>query len=148
MKVNIDKPKPRLIEGGLHVDGRGILSYVNDFDFKEVERSYIIRSHRAYEPRGWVGHKIDQKWFWVVQGTSQISVVKPDNWERPASNLPVERFVLSALKPQVLHVPAGYANTSVNLCEDTILMVFSTGKIENSKNDDYRFEFDTWPIIE
>ena len=144
--MNIDESKPRIIEGGLHVDERGVLSFVNDFDFREVERSYIIRSHRAYQPRGWIGHKIDQKWFWVIQGTSQISVVKPDDWECPASNVPVERFVLSALKPQVLHIPAGYANASLNLSEDTILMAFSTGKIGNAKADDYRFAVDTWSI--
>jgi dTDP-4-dehydrorhamnose 3,5-epimerase-like enzyme len=146
--MNNNERKPRLIEGGLHVDDRGILSFVNDFDFKEVERSYIVRSHRACQPRGWIGHKRDQKWFWVIQGTCQISVVQPDEWECPASNLPVERFVLSASKPSVLHIPAGYANASVNISEDAILMVFSTGRIEDAKTDDYRFALDTWPVIE
>ncbi|MBI9017244.1 MAG: WxcM-like domain-containing protein [Phycisphaerae bacterium] len=138
--------QPRLIEGGIHIDERGILSFVNGFDFAGVQRSYIVRSHRAGQKRGWVGHKIEQKWFWAIQGTCKIAVVKPDEWELPASNLSVETFILSDRKPAVLHIPAGYANAIMSLSEDAILMVFSTGKIADASNDDYRFALDTWPI--
>jgi len=143
-----NESKLQLIEGGLHVDVRGIVAFVNDFNFKGVDRAYVIRCHRSHERRGWVGHQREQKWFWVIQGIALIAAVEPDDWDIPASNLPVERFVLSAAKPQVLHVPAGYATGSVNLSADTILMVFSSGKIEDAKMDDYRFSVDTWPIIE
>ena len=47
-------PEPRLIDGGLHVDARGVVTHVNDFDFMGVDRFYTIRSHRPFEPRGWV----------------------------------------------------------------------------------------------
>ena len=140
--------RPRIIEGGLHVDFRGTVSFVNDFDFDGVDRSYLIRSHRAYEPRGWIGHQRDQKWFWVIQGAALIAVVKPDNWKSPSRNLSIERLVLYAAKPQVLYVPGGYATGSVNLSNDTILMIFSSGRIEDAAKDDYRFAVDTWPIIE
>lgn len=140
--------RPRIIEGGLHVDARGTVSFVNDFDFEGVDRFYTIRAHRSHELRGWVGHKRDQKWFFTVQGTTLIAAVKPDCWDFPASNLSVERFVLSASKPQILHVPAGYVTGSVNLNEDAILMIFSSGRIEDAKMDDYRFTVDTWPIVE
>lgn len=143
-----NEPQPRLIEGGLHVDFRGTVSFVNDFDFKGVGRFYTIRAHRLQELRGWVGHQRDHKWFFAIQGTTLIAVVKPDRWDCPSSSLPVARFVLSAAKPQVLHVPAGYATGSVNLSADAILMVFSSGKIEDAKADDHRFAIDTWPIIE
>ena len=143
-----NEPRPRLIEGGLHVDGRGTVAFVNDFDFKGVDRFYTVRWHRSHEPRGWVGHRREQKWFLAVQGTSLIAVVKPDQWESPANDLPVERFVLSAARPQVLHVPPGYATASANLSPDVILMVFSSGRIEDAKTDDYRFAVDTWPVIE
>jgi dTDP-4-dehydrorhamnose 3,5-epimerase-like enzyme len=141
-----EEPRPRLIEGGLHVDARGLVAHVNDFDLTGVERFYTIRSHRPYEPRGWVGHRRDQKWFSVVQGTVLIAVVEPDRWDEPSRALAVQRFVLSALKPQVLHVPAGYATGSVALSEDAILIVFSSGKIADAKTDDYRFPVDTWRI--
>ncbi len=143
-----NESKLQLIEGGLHVDVRGSVAFVNDFNFKGVDRSYVICCHRPHERRGWVGHQREQKWFWAIQGIALIAAVEPDNWDLPTNNLPVERFVLSATKPQVLYVPAGYATGSVNLSADTILMVFSSGKIEDAKMDDYRFSVDTWPIIE
>jgi dTDP-4-dehydrorhamnose 3,5-epimerase-like enzyme len=143
-----NEPDLRLIEGGLHVDGRGVVTFVNDFDFKGVDRFYTIRWHRNCEPRGWVGHRREHKWFVAIQGMSLIAVVKLDSWESPASDLPVERFLLSAARPQVLHVPPGHATAIANLSADVILMVFSSGKIEDAKTDDYRFAVDAWPVIE
>lgn len=137
---------PHLIPGGLHVDARGSVSFVNDFDFKGVDRFYTIRCHRPGEPRGWVGHRRDRKWFSAVQGTILVAVVKPDLWEFPTSNLPVERFVLSSAKPAVLCVPSGYATAQVSLTGDAILMVFSSGTIAQAKEDDFRFPPDTWSI--
>jgi dTDP-4-dehydrorhamnose 3,5-epimerase-like enzyme len=139
--------RPRLIEGGLHIDARGIVSHVNAFDFKGVDRFYFIRAHRPHEPRGWVGHRRDHKWFTAIQGTVLLAVVRPDSWDFPASNLSVERFVLSAAKPQVLCVPAGYATGSMGLTADAIQMIFSSGRFEDAKSDDYRFPVDTWPIL-
>ena len=140
--------RPRIITGGLHVDTRGTVSFVNDFDFKGVDRFYTIRAHRVQELRGWVGHQRDHKWFFTVQGMMLIAVVRPDRWDSPVSNLPVERFVLSAAKPQVLYVPPGYATGSANLSDDAILAIFSSGRIEDAMKDDFRFAVDKWPIVE
>ena len=139
---------PKVIDGGMHVDARGMVTFVNDFHLSEVDRVYAIHAHQANRPRGWVGHQREQKWFWVIQGVILIAVVKPDNWEDPAKNLPVKRFALSAVKPQVLHIPAGYATGSVGLTYHSTLMVFSTGRIEDVRSDDYRFSPDTWPIVD
>ena len=139
--------RPQRIEGGLHVDVRGTVTFVNDFHFHGVDRFYTIQAHRPYEPRGWIGHQREQKWFFAVQGTVLVAVVQPDDWRLPAGNLPVERFVLSADKPGVLHVPAGYATGSLGLSEGAILMVFSSGIMQDVKADDYRFPVDTWPIL-
>lgn len=136
----------KIIEGGQHVDIRGTVTFVNDFDFKGVDRFYTIRAHRPYEPRGWRGHKIEEKWFTVVKGTVLVAVVKPDDWTLPASNLPVERFVLSECKPTVLHVPVNHATGSMALSDDAILMIFSSGAIENTINDEYVFPVDTWSV--
>ena len=146
--MSMNESQPRLIEGGLHVDFRGTVSFVNDFDFKGVDRFYTVRARRPHELRGWVGHQRDQKWFYAVHGTVLISAVKPDQWECPASSLPVERFVLSSETPQVLHVPSGFATGSVSLTDNAILMIFLSGRIEDANTDDYRFPLDTWPIIE
>ena len=140
--------RPRIISGGSHVDARGTVCFVNDFDFKGVDRFYTVRAHAPREPRGWVGHQRDHKWFFAVQGTTLVAVVKPDRWETPSSSLPVTRFVLSAAKPQVLHVPPGCATASISLSDNAILTVFSSGAIEKAKADDHRFAESTWPIME
>ncbi len=145
--MTLAEDRPHLINGGLHVDARGSIAFVNDFDFQGVDRFYVVRSHRSHEPRGWMGHRREQKRFFVIQGTSLIAVVRPNEWQTPAGDLPVERFTLSAAKPQILSVPPGFATGSINLTADTILLVFSSGKIEEAKTDDYRFPVDTWPIM-
>jgi dTDP-4-dehydrorhamnose 3,5-epimerase len=147
-KTGSNELRPHIVEGGLHVDARGTVSFVNDFDFTGVDRFYTIRAHRPQELRGWVGHQRDHKWFFPAEGTILIAVVKPDRWDCPSSDLAVDRFVLCAAKPQVLCVPPGYATGSVNLSDDAILMIFSSGKIEDAKADDHRFAVSTWPIIE
>lgn len=135
-----------LIEGGVHVDQRGVVSFVNDFDFHGVERFYHVKAHQPGQPRGWVGHQIEHKWFTALSGSILIAVVAPDDWEIPTSNLPVQRYVLSAQKPSVLHVPPGHATASIMLSFDAHLGIFSSGKIENTGKDDWRFDLGTWDI--
>jgi len=136
----------RRIEGGLHVDQRGVVSFVNDFDFKHVDRFYTVRAHTVNEPRGWVGHRKEDKWFTPLAGTMLISVVAPDDWEYPTSNLVVQRYILSSQKPAVLHVPAGHATASIMLTPDALLGVFSSGKIADAGKDDWRFDVGTWDV--
>lgn len=135
------------IEGGLHVDQRGVVSFVNDFDLKNVDRFYTVRAHTVGEPRGWVGHQCEHKWFSPLSGTMLVAVVAPDDWELPSSNLLVQRYVLSSLKPAVLHVPAGHTIASVMLTADALLGVFSSGRIEDAEKDDWRFDVGTWDVM-
>jgi hypothetical protein len=43
--------------------------------------------------------------------------------------------------------PPGHATGSINLTPEAILMIFSTGKIEDAHNDDFRFPLEHWPIL-
>lgn len=140
--------EPRLIVGGLHVDARGTLSFVNDFDFRGVSRFYTIRAHEAGRPRGWIGHQREKRWFTAVAGTVLIAVVRPDRWDQPSRDLPVQRFVLSAQKPTVLEVPPGHATGMMSLTADAICTVFSSGEIEDAAKDDWRFPAQTWSIAD
>lgn len=144
--MNQNHESPCLISGAQHVDARGSVSFVNGFDFKGVDRFYWIRADKENVQRGWVGHRREQKWFTVVQGSVLVAVVRPDDWERPGPQLPVSRYLMSATQPQVLHVPPGLATASVHLDQDSVLMVFSSGKIEDCKTDDFRFPLDQWPV--
>jgi len=45
-----------------------------------------------------------------------------------------------------LCVPPGYANGFKTLEDNTIIMFYSTSTLEESKGDDYRFDWDKWDI--
>lgn len=139
--------KVREMKGGLHVDMRGVVSYVNGFDFKGVERFYTIRAHRPYQARGWIGHRRENKWFAPLHGTMLIAVVVPDNWENPSPGLDVQRYVLSHLRPEILHVPPGHVTASVMLTPEALLGVFSSGKIKDAGDDDWRFDAMMWDVM-
>jgi dTDP-4-dehydrorhamnose 3,5-epimerase len=108
--------------------------------------SSLVKPGQASVRRGWVGHRREHKWFTVVQGDVLLAVVQPDDWEQPSSDLPVARYRLSGDQPQVLHVPPGYATGWTHLEQNTVLMIFSSGKIEDAKSDDFRFPVDHWPV--
>jgi dTDP-4-dehydrorhamnose 3,5-epimerase-like enzyme len=138
--------QPRFIEGGAFSDERGALSYVNGFNMLEVRRFYLIGHPDVSIVRAWQGHQMEQKWFYVTNGKFKVVVVKPDNWEKPSMALRSNEFILSADHPGVLHVPGGYANGFKALEPDSQMMVFSDFTVEQSKNDNYRFEAGLWGI--
>ncbi len=141
----------RLIEGGLVADDRGIVSFVNDFDFQDVQRFYTVTNHRAGFVRAWHAHRHEAKYVTVLRGAAVIGAVKIDDWENPSRDSQVGRYVLSSPKPAVVYIPAGYANGFMTLTEDTILVFFSTATLEESRNDDVRYDahyWDIWQVIE
>lgn len=143
--------EPRLIEGGLAVDDRGRLAFVNSFDPSGVKRFYAIANHRAGVVRAWHAHKIESKFFFVISGALLIATIKIDDWDNPSSDLPVKRFVLSADKPAIFHVPAGLAHGHMSLTDDTHVLVLSTTTLEESLSDDYRYDsrrWECWHVIE
>ena len=46
-----------IINGDNFVDERGVLSFVNDFDFDKIKRFYQISNHKKNYIRAWHGHK-------------------------------------------------------------------------------------------
>ena len=53
---------------------------------------------------------------------------------------------LSAAQPKVLFIPAGYANGFMSLTDDTRLIFFSTSTLDESKEDDVRYDARYWNI--
>ena len=129
----------KVLEGGVAVDDRGQLSFVNDFDFKDVKRFYMVENHERGFIRAWHGHKKEGKYVFVPNGAILIGCVNLETEE-------IDRFVLSSSKPQVLYIPPGYANGFMNLQNNTKVMFFSTSTLEDSLGDDIRFEWDKWNI--
>ena len=139
--------KPHIISGGKHSDDRGELIYFNDFDMSAVKRFYQISIQAPVsnnQIRAWQGHRIEEKYFYVNQGEFLIAAVQIDNWENPSKNLIPEIFILKSDIPQVLHLPAGYANGIRPLKDNSILTVYSTLTLEESLQDDYRFDKELW----
>ena len=133
--------EPTIISGGVAVDDRGSVRFVNDFDFKDVKRFYHVENHRSGFIRAWHGHLKESKYVYVVRGSIQLKlrklycgVLDPD-----INNSDDYQFVLSSQSPKVLYIPAGYANGFKTLEKDTSVLFFSTITMEDAAGDDYRF---------
>ena len=142
---------PRLIRGDLAVDDRGTVAFVNEFDFAEVRRSYVVSNHAKGFVRAWHAHKEEAKYVSVLRGAALICAVRIEDFGNPDPASPVKRFVLAYDKPSVLFVPSGYANGAMSLTDDALIQYFSTSTLEDSAGDDYRFDarvWDPWGIEE
>ena len=142
---------PRLIEGGLAVDDRGSVGFVNGFDFAGVKRFYEITNHRQGFVRAWHAHRREAKYVTVVAGAAIVAAVAVDDWEQPSKSAQVHRFVLAAERPAVLYIPPGHANGFMSLTADAKLIFFSTATVEESRGDDVRFDaryWDAWSVEE
>jgi len=143
--------EPKLIKGGLSVDDRGSVTFVNDFNFEGVKRFYIVQNHTQGFLRAWHGHKKEGKYVLVTKGSALICAVAVDNWEMPSKNLPIFRHVLSERNPAVLYIPPGFAQGFMSLTQDAQVMFFSTSALQDSLSDDIRFEsryWDPWHVEE
>jgi hypothetical protein len=139
-------PDAELITGAEHSDARGRVRFVNDFKPNQAERFYCIYPATPGEVRGWVGHRRYAKWFFVVRGEVKIGVVQPDNWDSLSSDLPVAVYTLTDDCSQA--VPHGHFTASIALVPNSIILVFSTGRLEDASSDDFRVAADHWLLTE
>jgi len=87
----------------------------------------------------------------AVSGTALVCCVEIDDWDNPAKELDVQRFVLDERKPAVVRVPPGYVNGFMTLTPGARLMFFSSATLEHSLGDDIRFParyWDPWSVEE
>jgi dTDP-4-dehydrorhamnose 3,5-epimerase len=142
---------PQLIEGGLGVDDRGSVAFVNGFDFAGVRRFYVVANHKDGFVRAWHAHRREAKYVSVIAGAAVVAAVKIDDWQEPSRSAEVHRYVLSAARPAVLFIPPGYANGFMSLTPDTRVAFFSTSTVEESREDDVRYDaryWDAWTVAE
>lgn len=131
-----------LIAGGIHHDTRGAIEFVNEFDMAQVKRFYIIKHNDVETLRGWRAHRIEQRWFYVLNGGFRVQLVKIDNWNSPSRNLPLQEQILTEATKEVLHIPAGYATCLKALEEGSRLLVFADFGIDHANNDNYLYPTD------
>ena len=65
----------KIINGGIAVDDRGSVRFINDFEFKGVKRFYHVDNHKRGFIRAWHGHKKEGKYVYVVDGAALIGLV-------------------------------------------------------------------------
>ncbi|HWK99309.1 MAG TPA: WxcM-like domain-containing protein [Parapedobacter sp.] len=128
-----------ITQGGIAEDHRGSIRFVNDFDMTVVKRFYIIENKDAETIRGWRAHRIEQRWFYVLDGAFSMKTVKIDNWDEPSQELPVEETTLRHEDQRVIHMPVGYGTAFQALESGSRLLVFADYGIEHAKNDDYTY---------
>jgi len=135
---------PHIIEGGTHEDERGRLIFFNEFDMSPVKRFYMIEHPHVETIRAWQGHKIEEKWFYVISGGFKVVLVQPDDWENPSVELKAEEYILKAEDNRILYIPGGRANGFKALEPNSRLVIFSDFPIADAGKDDYRFDKDLW----
>ena len=135
---------PRLLEGGLSVDDRGSVAFVNDFDLKDSRRFYVVSDHAVGFVRAWHYHRRECKHVFAVSGDALVQAVRVEDPENPPEQAERHRFVLTASKPAVLYIPPGYANGMMTLTAGTRLIFFSNATLEESVKDDIRIDADRW----
>lgn len=138
--------EPKIIQGGRFEDHRGIIAFVNDFDFSDIQRFYIISNSKENPLRAWQGHKLDAKNFYCLTGSFKIHFIKIDNWKKPSNDLIIETILVSECDSKIVHIPAGYANAVESLEENSKLISFSTLPLKNVSEDDVRYPADYWSI--
>ena len=136
----------RLIKGNIFKDARGCLKFFNTLDMTEVVRMYEIAPINTEITRGWQAHRHETKWFYCSQGSFRIDVVEIDGFQNPSPKLVPETFYLTGNEPIILEVVGGSA-TAIKATETgSKLTVFSNFTLEESKNDDFRYDIKTWQL--
>jgi len=135
------------VAGGKFADERGTVSFFNDFKMDAVKRFYIIEPINTDTIRAWQGHRHEKKWFYVTTGSFRVAIIKPNDWQNPSRDLKPMVFGLSSLESMLLFVPAGHVTGFRALEKGSKLIVFSDKTLDESKDDDFRFDVKMWADV-
>lgn len=136
--------KPVIYQGKIFTDERGTLKFVNDFDFQGVKRSYITENSTEHPIRAFQCHHKEAKYVSVITGKAVVVVVPLNTVSEISMGQKPQKYYLDASIPQVLYIPAGYANGFKSLEPHTQLIFYSTHTLDESKTDSTRLPFDHW----
>jgi dTDP-4-dehydrorhamnose 3,5-epimerase-like enzyme len=135
---------PKLINGNRIFDNRGSLRFSNELNFKNIKRFYTVHNYTKNFIRAWHGHINEEKYIGCIKGTFQVSAVKIDNVKKPNKKNEIHSYFLNESNNNFVHVPKGFANGSISLEDNSELLIFSTSSIEESLNDDIRYDAEYW----
>lgn len=144
------KLTPKNKEGGIFVDDRGVIRFINDFP-TGIKRMYQVENLRAGSIRAFHGHLKEKKFVYVPRGIVVVKIIPISvNMKEgkcikcvPSGTAScLVSFTLSSFKPSILQIDAGYYNGFKTLTDDAIIQFYSTSTLEESKKDDYRLPWD------
>src|SRR3989338_1945661 len=125
--------KPKILFQELHIDDRGYVYGVFDnIDAHGIKRTYVLENYSKGMIRAWHGHRKANMYIHIIQGAAKVAAVHMDNPDD------LTETVLSARKPALFYVPAGYYNGTMSLVDHTKLLIYSTITLEECKHDDFR----------
>lgn len=129
--------EPRVIDMSLYVDDRGTVhcAFDNMHNFG-IRRTYIIRNWSRGMIRAWHGHEIGDTYLHVLNGAVKFAAKPIADKEKWSDDYVVA--TITAEKPQMFFIPAGWFNGAMSLTDDTKILVYSTHTFEKVKEDDIR----------
>ena len=131
-----------IILGGDHLDSRGRIVFFNTLSFEEIKRFYCLHLNKANELRAWQGHQFEKKWYVVLKGKLRLNVLEFNKWG--SDDYHFNGYYLEENDPKVIFIPEGSFTGFMPLVDDTMLIIFSNKLLEESLNDDYRYDKDKW----
>jgi len=128
-----DRPVVSAIEA--HFDDRGsVYCALDNMDFGQVKRTYVVRNWERGCIRAWHGHREAWTGMHVIRGAAKIIA---RNMDEPSD---ITAAVLSELGPGIFWIPPGFYNGAVSLSADTRILVYSTLTFNEVKLDDVRLK--------
>jgi len=141
----MDVKKPYAQAVTIRGDDRGtFMPFLNDANSLPdqkglaIKRVYYVYNYGKGVIRGFHFHKKEWKYFIVVSGAAKFVALDPEKPEEKFT------FISSSRMPNLVVVPPGFANGSVSLEDNTILVCGSTASFEESIADDQRFDPYKW----
>lgn len=136
--------KVSILKGGKFTNEKGTIKFANEFDFKGIKRFYAIELPKRNLIRAFHGHFKESKSVFVTSGSLLLCVVKLDDKKNPSKKNKVKKIILDSQNPQIVNVPAGFANGIMSLEKNTQVIFYSNKSVKDSEADDYRFPEDYW----
>lgn len=134
----------KVLIGGIHADERGTLWFNNRFDLASVRRFYIIKHPDTSVIRAWQGHQHEHKYFMCIKGSFVVAWKEIDESNTPRNDAEAAFEILRSDENRVLSIPPGHANGLKAILPDSEIMVFSDKTMEDSMDDDIRFDETLW----
>ena len=106
----------------------------------EGKRTYVCSNFQSGTVRGFHYHDREQKIFICLKGAVKFVLLNGVQDGRNRLGLTPQTFVLSENSSKALYIPAKYANAWQSLTDDTVLLGISDVTVEESINDDKRFD--------